>query len=83
MLAPPCFNICLDTVIRELQPELQRLGVTICYKLDGQLMHCKNPTEEELMWIMLYADDISLVRDDAQGSCHNHGCYLPALGAHN
>ena len=27
-------------------------------------MHSRNPTEEELLWILLYADDISLVCDD-------------------
>ena len=66
VLAPPLFNICLDTVIRQLLPELRQLGVTICYITDGQLRHCKNPTEEELMWILLYADDISLVCDTAK-----------------
>ena len=66
MLAPPLFNICLDSVIRQLLPQLQRLGVTICYKIDGQLMHCKNPTQEVLMWILLYADDISLACDTAE-----------------
>jgi len=49
VLAPPLFNVCLDSVIRQLLPQLQRLGVTICYKIDGQLTHCKNPTEEVLM----------------------------------
>jgi len=29
-------------------------------------MHCKNPTEEVLMWILLYADDISLACDTAE-----------------
>ncbi len=27
-------------------------------KIDGQLMHSRNPDSEELMWILLYADDI-------------------------
>ena len=27
-------------------------------------MHSRNPTETELMWILLYADDISLICDD-------------------
>ena len=27
-------------------------------------MHSRNPTEEELLWILLYADDIVLVCDD-------------------
>ena len=57
---------CLDSVMRQLLPQLQQLGVTICYKIDGQLMHCKNPTEEVLMWILLYADDISLACDTAE-----------------
>jgi len=29
-------------------------------------MHCKNPTEEVLMWILMYADDISLACDTAE-----------------
>ena len=53
VLAPLLFNICLDTVVRQLLPYLQRLGVTTCFKIDGQFRHCKNPTEEELMWILL------------------------------
>ena len=43
VLAPPLFNICLDTVPASFS---QSCNATICYKLDGQLMHCKNPTEE-------------------------------------
>jgi len=54
VLAPPLFNVCLDSVIRQLLPQLQRLGVT------------KNPIEEVLMWILLYADDISLACDTAE-----------------
>ena len=65
VLAPPLFNICLDTVIRQLLPRLPQLAVTICFKIDGQLRHCKNPTEEELMWILMYADDISFICDTA------------------
>ncbi len=66
VLAPPLFNVCLDSAIHQLLPQLQRLGVTICYKIDGQLMHCKHPTEEVLMWSLLYADDISLACDTAE-----------------
>ena len=36
------------------------------YIIDGQLMHCLNPTEEVLMWIPLYVDDISLACDTAE-----------------
>jgi len=66
VLAPPLFNVCLDSVIRQLLPQLQQLGVTICYKIDGHIMHCKKPTEEVLMWILMYADDISLACDTAE-----------------
>ena len=66
MLAPPLFNVCFSTVIRQLLPELQLVVITIWYKIDGQLMHCKNLTEEVLTWILLYADDISLVCDSAE-----------------
>ena len=50
----------------DVLPHLQRLGVTICFKIDGQLRHCQTPTEEELMWILLYAEDISLICDSAE-----------------
>ncbi len=66
MLAPPLLNVCLESVIRQLLPQLQRNGVTICYKIDGELMRCKNPTEEVLMWVLLYANDISLACDTAE-----------------
>ena len=62
-LAPDLFTITLDTIVRQLLPQLRQLGVTISYKLDGQIMHSRNATEEELLWILLYADDISLVCD--------------------
>ncbi len=42
-------------------PQLHKLGVKMAYKIDGQLMHSRNPDAEGLMWILLYADDISLV----------------------
>ena len=29
-------------------------------------MNCRNPTKEVLMWILLYADDISLACDTAE-----------------
>jgi len=65
-LAPDLFNIVLDTIVRQLLPQLRKLGVKIAYKIDGQFMHSSNPDAEELMWILLYADDISLVCDDIE-----------------
>ncbi len=63
-LAPDLSNIVLDTITRQLLPKLRKLGVKIAYKIDGQLMDSRNPDAEELMWILLYADDVSLVCDD-------------------
>ena len=65
-LAPDLFNIVPDTIVRQLLPQLRKFGVKISYKIDGQLMHSRNPDAEELMWILLYADDISLVCDDIE-----------------
>ncbi|KAA6413601.1 MAG: hypothetical protein FRX49_13739 [Trebouxia sp. A1-2] len=63
VLAPPLFNVCLDSIICQLLPQLPQLGVTICYKIDGHLMHCKKPTEEVLMCVRMYAENISLACD--------------------
>ena len=52
--------------MRQLLPQLRKLGVKIAYNTDGQLMHSRNPDAEELMWILLYADDISLVCDNIE-----------------
>ena len=52
--------------MRQLLPQLRKLGVKIAYKIDGQLMHSRNPDAEDLMWILLYADDTSLVCDDIE-----------------
>ena len=66
VLAPDLFNVTLDTIVRQLLPQLQKPGVTLAYRFDGQLMHSRDPTHEELMWILLYADDISLVCDNIE-----------------
>ena len=46
-------------MVRQLLPYLQRLDVTIYFKIDGQLRHCKDSTEEELRWILLCVNDIA------------------------
>ena len=43
VLPPPLFHVCFESVICQLLPQLQRNGVTICYKIDSQLMHCRTP----------------------------------------
>ena len=65
-LAPDLCNIVLGTIVRQLLPQLRKLRVKIAYKIDGQLMHSRNPDAEELMWILLYAHDISLVCADTK-----------------
>lgn len=62
VLAPNMFNIKLDATVRQLLPKLQHFGVIIAYKLDGQLMHSHKPTHEELMWVLMYAPEIMLVK---------------------
>ena len=66
VLAPDMFNLYLDTAVRALLPVLKSLGVKISYKIDGQLTECRNPTHEELVWILMYADDICLIADNPE-----------------
>ena len=64
VLAPDLFNLYLDTAVRALLPVLSSLGVRISYKIDGQLRECRNPTHDDLVWILMYADDICLIADN-------------------
>ena len=64
VLATELFNLYLDTAVRVLLPVLRCLGVKISYKIDGQLSECKNPTHSELVWILMYADDICLIANN-------------------
>ena len=48
VLPAPLFNICLDARSHQL-PERWQLGVTVFYKIDGQHMHCRNPTRRKLL----------------------------------
>ena len=64
VLAPELFNLYLDTAVRALLPVLCSVGVKISYKTDGQLRECKNFTHNELVGIVMYADDICLIADD-------------------
>ena len=57
---PNAPSTLMCTVVRQLQ----KLGVTLAYRFDGQSMQSRNPTHEELMWILLYALDISLACDN-------------------
>ena len=60
VLAPDLFKVYLDTVIRQLQPLLQKSG---SFRMNGDLQQYSKPTDEELLWILLYADDIALITE--------------------
>ena len=54
VLAPDLFNLYLDTAVWALLPVLSSLGVRISYKIDRQLRECRNPTHDDLVWILMY-----------------------------
>ena len=60
------FNIFLVTIVRRIQPELQQLGVQILYKIDGQLTEAKTYTCANVVWMLMYADDISLTYENPE-----------------
>ena len=62
--APDLFSIYLDTVVQQLQPLLQRTGVIIQFRINGDLKQVHKPTDEQLMWIFMYTDDIALLAED-------------------
>ena len=61
VLAPMLFNLYMDTIVQQLLPQLQAMGASIWYSLDGQLTEARHPTHEQLLWILLYADDAVLM----------------------
>ncbi len=53
-------------MIRDVLPIIKSLGITFRYTINGAL-HEKDHKilgEEDLLWILLYADDIALMSDD-------------------
>ena len=64
--APLLFNTFLDTIVRRIQPELQQLGVRVLYKIDGQLTEARTYTCAGVVWMLMYADDISLACDSPE-----------------
>ena len=65
VLAPDLFTVYLDTVVRQLMPFLSESGVSISFSVDGELQQKDTPSHVELLWILMYADDIALVTEDA------------------
>lgn len=84
VFAQHLFNITLDNIV--LLPQLRQLGVTISYKMDGQLMHSRHRTEEEPMSILVYAEDILLMCDDMDSlrtAATPHGYHFHSMGFDN
>jgi len=73
VLAPDLFNVYLDTVVRQLLPIISKYGVKISYSVDGHLTECSNSSYEELMWILMYANDIAIICDDVADLFKGHG----------
>ena len=55
------FNLFLDTVLREMQPELVRTGLAYFYRVDGVLREMPSRNLPDTFWSILFADDMSLV----------------------
>ena len=67
VISPMLFNLYMDCVIREVMPKIKSLGITFRYVINGALHETDSRVlgEEDLLWILLYADDIALMSDDA------------------
>ena len=67
VISPMLFNLYMDCVIREVMPKIKSLGITFRYAINGALHETDSRVlgEEDLLWILLYADDIALMSDDA------------------
>ncbi len=65
VLAPDLFNIYLDTIVRQLLQFLSQRGVSISFSINGELQQKHNPAHEELLCILMHADNTALVIEDA------------------
>ena len=59
--------------MRQLQPFSQQAGVGIQCRIDQDLKQVLKPTSEQLMWILMSADDIALISGDV-------ACLKAAIG---
>jgi hypothetical protein len=67
-ISPMLFNLHMHCVIRDVMLTIKSLGVTFRYTINGALHKLDSIMlgEEELSWILLYADDIALLADDPE-----------------
>ncbi len=68
VILPMLFNLYMDGVIRDVMPTIKSLGISFRYTINGALHErgLKILGEEDLLWILLYADDIALMSDDPE-----------------
>ncbi len=68
VISPMLLNLYMDCVIRDVMPTFKSLGITLRYTINGALHELDSTIlgEEELLWILLYADDIALLSDDPE-----------------
>ena len=59
--APMLFNLFLDTVLRDMQAELEPLGMSFLYRVDGTLREMPSRNLPDSFWSVLVADDMGLV----------------------
>jgi hypothetical protein len=72
VISPMLFNLYMVCVIRDVMPIIKSLGITFRYTINGALHELDSRIlgEEELLWILLYADDIALLTDDPGKLCN-------------
>jgi hypothetical protein len=64
-MSPMLSNLYMDCAIRDVMSVIKDVGVRFRYTIDGALRETDSQTvgEEELLWILLYADDIVFISE--------------------
>ncbi len=67
VISPVLFDLYMDCVIREVMFKVKSLGRTFRYTINSALHETDSMVlgEEDLLRILLYADDIALMSDNA------------------
>ena len=68
LLAPCLFNLFVDTIARQIMAAIEQYGVKVVYKLENipHLMVLRKPSVHMLVWLLMYADDITLICHSAE-----------------